>query len=71
MVSSDTLVMSSCLASPPSLLVTQLNIEVHMDISHNELVLINLDACIEKGEVDARGGVVAGSILMENTRAHC
>ena len=54
-----------------SLVVTHLNLELHMDISHNELVLMNLDACIEKGEVDARGGVVAGNILMKDAFAHC
>ena len=52
------------------MLVTHLKCEAHADISHNELVLFNFDGRLEKGEVDARGGVVAGSILMENVQTH-
>ena len=50
--------------------MTHLKCEAHADVSHNELVLFNLDAKMEKGEVDARGGFVAGSILMEEVQAH-
>lgn len=56
--------------APHSLLVTHLKCEAHLDISHNELVLFNLDGRMEKGEVDARGGMVAGSILMEEAQTH-
>ena len=54
----------------PSLLVTHLKFQAHADISHNELVLVQVDAKLMKGEVDARGGVIAGSILMEDTQVH-
>ena len=53
-----------------SLLVTHLKCQAHADISHNELVMFNLDGRMVKGEVDARGGVIAGSILMEDVQAH-
>lgn len=49
-----------------SLLVTYLKFEAHCDVSHNELVLLQLDGKLEKGEFDARAGVIAGSILVEN-----
>ena len=50
--------------------MTHLKCEVHADVSHNELVLVQLDGQMEKGEVEARGGVIAGSILMQNLEAH-
>lgn len=50
--------------------MTHLKFEAHADISHNELVLLQVDAKLVKGEVDARGGVIAGSILIEDTQAH-
>lgn len=53
-----------------SLLVTHLKCEGHADISHNELVLLQVDTKLDKGELDARGGVIAGAILVENIQAH-
>ena len=38
----------------------------HCDVSHNELVLFQLAGKLVKGEFDARAGVIAGSILMED-----
>ena len=55
--------------SSSSLVVTHLQCQVHADISHNELVLLRLTGRMEKGEVDARGGVVAGTILMQDVQA--
>lgn len=52
-----------------SLLVSNLQCQGHADISHNELVLLRLTGKMEKGEVDARGGMVAGFILMQNVQA--
>ena len=49
-----------------SLLVSCLKCEAHCDVSHNELVLLQLEGKLEKGEFDARAGVIAGSILMED-----
>lgn len=49
----------------PSLLVSCLKCEAHCDISHNELVLLQFEGKLAKGEFDARAGVIAGSILME------
>ncbi len=51
-----------------SLLVSHLQCFSHCDVSHNELVLFQLAGKLAKGEFDARGGVIAGSILMENAR---
>ncbi|CAI8057302.1 Transmembrane protein KIAA1109 homolog [Geodia barretti] len=51
------------------LVVTHLQCQVHADVSHNELVLLRLAGRMEKGEVDARGGVVAGTILMQDVVA--
>lgn len=42
-----------------------LKCEAHCDVSHNELVLLQLEGKLEKGEFDARAGVIAGSILVE------
>ena len=53
-----------------SLLVTHLRLEGHADVLQNELILLSLDSCLEKGEVEARGGIVAGSILMEKMTLH-
>ena len=53
-----------------SLLVTHLKLEGHADISHNELVLLQVDTKLDKGELDARGGVIAGAMLVENIQAH-
>ena len=50
-------------------MVTHLQCQVHADVSHNELVLLRLAGRMEKGEVDARGGVVAGTILMQDVVA--
>ena len=52
-----------------SLVVTHLQCQVHADVGHNELVLLRLSGKMEKGEVDARGGVVAGTILMQDVQA--
>ena len=49
-----------------SLLVSHLKCLSHCDVSHNELVLFQLAGKLVKGEFDARAGVIAGSILMEN-----
>lgn len=46
--------------------MTHLKFEAHCDISHNELVLLQLDGNLEKGEFDARSGVIAGSILVQD-----
>ena len=46
--------------------MTHLKLEMHCDVSHNELVLLQLDGNLKKGEFDARAGVIAGSILVEN-----
>jgi hypothetical protein len=51
------------------LVVTHLQCQAHADISRNELVLLRLSGRMEKGEVDARGGVVAGSVFMEDVQA--
>lgn len=53
-----------------SLLVTHLKLEGHADISHNELVLLQVETKLDKGELDARGGVIAGAMLIENIQAH-
>lgn len=53
-----------------SLLVTHLKCEGHTDISHNELVLLQVDMKLDKGELDARGGVIAGAVLVENIQAN-
>ncbi len=53
-----------------SLLVTYLNCEAHCDVSHNELVLFQLECNLKKGEFDARAGVIAGSILMKESTVH-
>ena len=55
-----------CLFGACSLLVSCLKCEAHCDVSHNELVLLQLEGKLEKGEFDARAGVIAGSILMED-----
>lgn len=49
-----------------SLLVSCLKCEAHCDVSRNELVLLQLRAKLDKGEVDARAGIIAGSILMQD-----
>lgn len=54
---------------PCSLVVTHLQCQAHADISRNELVLLQLAGGMEKGEVDARGGMVAGFILMQDVQA--
>lgn len=54
--------------SPCSLVVTHLRCQAHTDVSHNELVLLRLTGAMERGEVDARGGMVAGSVLMEEVQ---
>lgn len=46
--------------------MTHLQCQVHADVSHNELVVLRLIGRMEKGDVDARGGVVAGTVLMQN-----
>ena len=55
--------------------MTHLRCQAHTDVSHNELVLLRLTGAMERGEVDARGGMVAGSVLMEDVqvqgKAHC
>ena len=53
-----------------SLLVTHLRLEAHCDVSYNELVLLQLEGSLEKGEFDARSGVIAGRILMEDVAVH-
>ena len=50
--------------------MTHLKCEAHLDISRNELVLFNLDGRLVRGEVDARGGVIAGNVLVEDVLAH-
>ena len=50
--------------------MTHLKLEGHADISHNELVLLQVDTKLDKGELDARGGVIAGAVLVENIQAH-
>lgn len=50
--------------------MSSLKCEAHCDVSHNELVLLQLDANLNKGEFDARSGVIAGSILTENAVIH-
>ena len=50
--------------------MTHLKLEGHADISHNELVLLQVDTKLDKGELDARGGVIAGAMLVENIQAH-
>ncbi len=52
-----------------SLLVTQFRCEAHCDVQHNELVLLEMDGKLDKGELDARGGVIAGNILMKGAQA--
>lgn len=47
------------------MLVTCLKCEAHCDVSHNELVLLQLDGKLEKGEFDARTGIIAGCILVK------
>ena len=49
-----------------SLLVSCLKCEAHCDVSHDELVLLQLQGKLEKGELDARAGIIAGSILMND-----
>ena len=51
-----------------SLVVTHLRCETHADISRNELVLLRLTGAMEKGEVDARGGMVAGSVFVHDVQ---
>ena len=63
-------VITFCLVSLSSLLVTHLKCEGHADISHNELVLLQVGTKLDKGELDARGGVIAGAILVENIQAN-
>ncbi len=58
------------LSRPCSILVTQLRCEAHCDVQHNELVLLEMDGKLDKGELDARGGVIAGIILMRGAQAH-
>ena len=55
--------------SAHSLVVTHLQCQAHADISRNELVFLRLRGGMERGEVDARGGMVAGFVLMQNVRA--
>ncbi len=43
-----------------------LKCEAHCDVSHDELVLLQLQGKLEKGELDARAGIIAGSILMND-----
>lgn len=54
----------SCVSS---LLVSCLKCEAHCDVSHNELVCLQLQGKLEKGEFDARAGIIAGSILIEDS----
>lgn len=49
-----------------SLLVTCLKCEAHCDVSRNELVLLQFEGKLEKGEFDARAGVIAGTIFLED-----
>ncbi len=49
--------------------MTQFRCEAHCDVQHNELVLLEMDGKLEKGELDARGGVIAGNILMIGAQA--
>lgn len=51
-----------------SLVVTHLQCQAHADISCNELVLLKVVGQMEKGEVDARGGMVAGFLLMQDVQ---
>ena len=57
------------LSVPHSLVVTHLQCQTHADISRNELVLLRLTGGMERGEIDARGGMVAGSVLMQDVGA--
>lgn len=61
---------TTLLVSPTlySLVVTHLLCQAHADISRNELVLLRLAGSMEKGEVDARGGMVAGFVLMQDVQ---
>lgn len=49
-----------------SLLVSCLKCVAHCDVSRDELVLLQLQGKLEKGELDARAGIIAGSILMND-----
>ena len=49
-------------------MVTHLQCQAHADIYRSELVLLRLSGRMEKGEVDARGGVVAGSVLTRDVQ---
>ena len=50
--------------------MTHLKIEGHADVSHNELVLLQVNTKLDKGELDARGGVIAGAVLIQNIQAN-
>lgn len=50
--------------------MTHLKCEGHADISHNELVLLQVGTKLDKGELDVRGGVIAGAVLIENIQGH-
>ena len=60
----------ACSSISLSLLVTHLKCEGHADVSHNELVLLQVATKLDKGELDVRGGVIAGAVLIENIQAH-
>ena len=50
--------------------MTHLKLEGHADVSHNELVLLQVNTKLDKGELDARGGVIAGTVLVQDIQAH-
>ena len=50
--------------------MTQLRCEAHCDVQQNELVLLEMNGKLEKGELDARGGVIAGTVLMMGAQTH-
>ncbi len=39
-------------------------------MQQNELVFLEMNGRLDKGELDARGGVIAGNILIRGAQAH-
>jgi len=62
--------MVTCYLALHSLLVSQLRLAAHCDVQHNELVLLEADGKLDRGELDARGGVIAGNVVMIGAQTH-
>lgn len=46
--------------------MSDLNCEAHVNVQHNELVLLNCNGVLKDAEIEAQGGVLAGNLKVEN-----